>query len=1027
VGQVGDVATTVAPIIDLHTDRPAKTLYEFLACHARRDAAAAAILAPARPALSFGDLLDRIDTIRKVLNHCGLGRGDRIALFAERGPDIAVAACGIASCAVCVPLNPAAPPFELNQSLSQTRAKALLIAESTSVALKDLAHRAGIRLLEYSIDDSGPIGKFCIEGDCVVGAGGGLPSSEEPALIMRTSGTTAQAKIVPLSHDTIVAQAMKLRRVFDLSAADRCLNAMPLCYAHGLVTGTIMPLVVGGAVIEPATFDAKTFFACMREFLPTWYTATPPYHQAILDWLQQQPGALAGHRLRFMRSGSGALPLRLSHAVEEILGAPLLESYASTETGVISCNPPSGLRKAGTVGLSPDNDIAIMDVDGRLVAPGMAGEVVVSGATVFGGYEADDAANERAFRNGWYRTGDHGIIDADGYLKVLGRLDDVINRGGEKISPREIDDALLKHNAVVEAVAFAVPHPTLNQELAAVVVLRPGVQLSGDELRQSLAAQFVPSKVPRVILCVPQLPKGPSGKIQRNKLADYFGDALQLAPSTNSEPLSKLEEILLAMWRDVLKRQDIGSEDDFFLFGGDSLSALDLLHRIERRLKRLLPITLVIEAPTVKQLAAHLEKPKPIDDVVRIHSTGTRQPLFAISGLEGHAFRLLPLLRALSADRPCYGLQPPGMDWAGTGCTTLPQMAAHYIGQIQAIQPRGPYRLLGNSFGGLIAFEMALQLQAMGESVEFLGMVDTIQPSCIVDGKLRTAPSSEMHLPIEQPVRAHVKPQLDVVGAHKHAALDFVLDNRSPQSIFHGELTFFYCTGSPILVEHDGRRSWQYFAEKFRLLPLPGVHGDHHLDPQFTALRNLVSACLDGAPPKGCDPASVFDRFFRIEQRDGCETIHDAAGKTYRVRTGSHQGSLELIWSVKVNALLEGWAVEPDRQQPAQMIVVFLDGQYLGYGASGVERLAVARYLSAPSAQYSGFRFNFNDRILNYSSRLLQLFVLLTTSGRRLRLFVLSHDGSATELQYRRATQCRRVVGLALQHIRHISGFQLSP
>jgi oxalate---CoA ligase len=920
-----------------------------------------------------------------------------------------VAVCGIASCAVCVPLNPAAPPFELGQSLSQTRAKALLVAASTPAALKNLAHRAGIKLLEYSIDESGPIGNFCIEGNGVGNAPrSGLASNEEPALVMRTSGTTAQAKIVPLSHDTIVAQAMKLHRVFDLSAADRCLNAMPLCYAHGLVTGTLMPLVIGGAVIEPSTFDAEMFFACMREFLPTWYTATPPYHQAILDWLEQQPDALAGHRLRFIRSGSGALPPRLGHAVEVILGVPLLESYASTEPGVISCNPPSGLRKAGTVGRSPDNDIAIMHSDGRLVAQGMAGEVVVSGASVFGGYEADHAANERAFRDGWYRTGDHGVIDADGYLKVLGRLDDMINRGGEKISPREVDDALLDHEAVVDAVAFAVPHPTLNQELAAAVVLRPGAQISGDELRQSLAARFVPAKVPRIILCVPQLPKGPSGKIQRNKLAEYFSDELELTPSAESEPLSKIEGLLLPMWRNVLKRQDIDVEDDFFLFGGDSLSALDLLHRIEQKLQGPLPITLLFEAPTVRQLAARLEKPRPTDGVIRIHSTGARPPLFTITA---SPLELLRLTRALSADQPCYCIQPPDKGWSSAG--TLPQMAARCISQIQAIQPRGPYRLLGSSFGGLIAFEMALQLQTMGESVKFLGMVDTALPICIVDGKRRTGASLE--LLSAQPVRDFVYPAPLIAAAHANPGLHYILDNRSPQSIFRGELTFFYCMGTPILLEGDARRSWKYFAEKYRLLPLPGPHGEAHLDPQLTALQNLTSACLDGTPPKGCDPASVFERFFRIEQSNDRETILDAAGEVYRVRTSGQQGCLECVWSSNTGLRLEGWAVEPERQEPAQMIVVFLDGQSLGYGASGVARLDVARYLGAPTARYAGFRFDFRDRILDHSGGLLQrLFLLTTISGKRLRLFVLSRDGSAMELQYRRAIQFRRIVGRAL-------------
>ena len=484
------------------------------------------------------------------------------------------------------------------------------------------------------------------------------------------------------------------------------------------------------------------------------------------------------------------------------------------------------------------------------------------------------------------------------------------------------------------------------------MVLRPGAQVSGDELRRSLAARFVPAKVPRVILCVPELPKGPSGKIQRNKLADYFGDALQLAPSAKSERPSKLETTLLAMWRDLLKRPDIGPEDDFFLFGGDLVSALDLLLRIEKELQRALPITLLIETPTVRELAAHLEKQRSIESVIRIPSTSTRRPLFTISS---RPLELLPLMRALSADQPCYGLQPPGRGWLGAGCTTLTQMAAHYIDQLQAIQPRGPYCLLGSSFGGLIAFEMALKLQTMGESVEFLGMVDTVQPICIVDGQRRTGASLEM-LHAER-VHALSEPQLDYFAGTVKAALDFVLDNRSPESIFHGELTYFYCTGRPILSEHDARRSWRYFAEKSRLLPLPGAHGTADLEPQLTALQNLVSACLGGTAPTGTDPASVFERLFRIEQHNDGERILDATGETYRVRTNGQQGSLDLFWSSEHGVLLEGWALEPDRQQPAQMIVLFLDGEFLGYGASGVTRLDVARYFGTPSARSAGFRF----------------------------------------------------------------------
>ena len=993
---------------DLRSGDLPKNLYARLAAHARRDPDAAAVLAPGRVPLTFGGLLDRMDGMRTALNERGLGRGDRIALLAERGPDTAVAVFGIAGCAACVPLNPTAPVFELERSLAQTQAKALLVPASVSAAFRDTARRAGAILLTYLIDHGAPIGKFRIEDGHGAGtARCGPATSDEYAVIMSTSGTTERAKIVPLSHETIMAQAAKLRRLFDLSPADICLNAMPLCYAHGLVTGSIMPIVEGGAVIEPATFNAEMFFACMREFSATWYTATPPVHQAILDWLEQSPNALTGHRLRFARSGSGALPMRVAQRVENILGMPLLESYASTEAGVISCNPLSGLRKAGTVGISPNDDLGIMSSDGTILACNMTGDIVVRGATVFGGYDANPLANERAFRDGWYRTGDYGVIDSDGYLKIHGRVDDVINRGGEKISPREIDDALLAHQMVVEAVAFPVPHPTLNQEVAAAVVLRPGAQVSGTELRRFLGTRIAPFKIPRVVLCVAELPKGPSGKILRSQLANQFNFTVQPPSGAEAEASSKTREILLAMWRDVLKRQDIGCDDDFFLSGGDSLSAVDLLLRIESEMQFFLPVSVLGEAPTARQLAARLETQGASNNTIRIHVTGTRQPLFAIEGLFGDAYRLLPLMRSFDADQPCYGLQPPAMDWASTGCTSLPQMASHYIGEIQALQPRGPYRLLGTSFGGLMVFEIALQLQRMGEVVEFLGIVDTAPITFIVDGNRQITRSRYMEILNPQPATAIVSPHLRVGRAHLRAGLDYVLDNRSPQSIFRGELTFIYCTGNPIVAQRDGRRSWQYFADSFRLLAVPGIHGMYHEEPQCAALQNLLRACLDGRPTLGLNPAGAFERDYRIERSDGGEMILGSEGEAYCVQSRNQQGNLETV-KLGGGVRLEGWAVEFDRE-PARIIAVFLDGQFLGNGASGTARPDVAMRLGVPAAQYCGFNFEFPPT--SFSSGRWKLLRLPALAAIRFRLFVLSSDGRAVELQHRNAMI--RIVALA--------------
>ena len=978
-------------VVGSHEGRSATSLYELLSAQAQRDPDAAAILALGRTPLTFGALLDQLDNIRATLNGCGLGRGDRIALLAGRGPETAVAALGIACCAACVPLNIAATPTELEHDLVETRAKALLVPETASAAVKDLARRMGILLLEYSVEESTPAGRIRIHGGRTAAvAQGGPATTGDLAFILRTSGTTAQAKTVPISHGNVVAWTDKSRRLFNLSPADRCLNLMPLCYGSGLNSSLMSPLAAGCAVICLPAFDAQTFLACMREFLPTWYTASFTYHQAILDWLEQRPNVLAGHQLRFTRAGSGPLPAHVRVSLEKILGVPVLEVYSTTETGPIAANPPDGKRKPGTVGVSMDNNISIMDVDGHLCASGIEGEVVVRGAGVFGGYENDSAANERVFRDGWYRTGDLGVVDADDYVKLIGRIDEVINRGGQKISPREVDEALLAHEAVAEAVSFPVPHATLHQEIAAAVVPRRGAQVTGDELRRFLTKQLAPFKVPRVILCTAELPKDPTGKLGRKGLAVHFGlgPAFKAAPVAQVEPLTETQRALLALWRDALKRQDIGLDDDFFLLGGNSLSAVDLLHSIEKELQYQLPLNILMEAPTVRQLEDRLGTATlgAINNTLHIHTAGTQRPLFAVSGRYGHCFRLFSVLRALGSDQPCYGLQPPGMDWTTVECATVPEMAAHYIGEVKAVQPHGPYRLLGGSFGGLVVFEMALQLQRMDEAVEFLALIDTDPPTCLLEGGADVAQSDRIEHP--EPENWIEALNLRVAETHMHAARNYVLDTRSDQNLFRGELTYFYCKGNPIVAGHDRRRLWQQFAPAtFRLLPLPGPHGLDDHEPTRTALQNLLRACLNGEPPTESDPAMVFCRTYRIEKHAQRESILSSMREVYCIEQDGVQGYVDTFKTDTEGTRISGWAVEHCQRKPAQTVAVFLGDRFLGYGASGISRPDVAKHLAATSAQYAGFSFNFRR-------------VAAGSAIERPRLFVLSSNGRAAELRF---------------------------
>jgi acyl-CoA synthetase (AMP-forming)/AMP-acid ligase II/pimeloyl-ACP methyl ester carboxylesterase/acyl carrier protein len=908
-----------------------------------------------------------------------------------------------------VPLNSAAPVAELEQALVETGAKTLLVPTSAPAETRDLARRLGVLLLEYAVEEGAQAGKFHISGGHAAAVTQSGPAAAgDVAFVLRTSGTTSRAKIVPISHRNIVARTAKSRRLFNLSAGDRCLNLMPLCYHHGLNSGLMLPLTAGSAVICPPAFDVETFLACMHDFSPTWYTASFSYHQAILGWLEQRPNVLVGHQLRFSRAGSGPLPARVRVGVEAILGAPLLEVYGTTETGTVAANSPVGPRKPGTVGTSPDNDIAIVDDDGNQLAAGMEGEVVVRGAIVFNGYENDPAANRRVFRGEWYRTGDVGVIDADGFIKLLGRLDDVINRGGEKISPREVDEALLAHEAVAEAVGFPVPHATLHQEIAAAVVPHSGMLVAGDDLRRFLATRLTPFKVPRVILCAAELPKGPTGKVNRKSLAAHFGLGLEAVPSAQVEartetqkvePLTETQTTLLGLWRDVLKRQDIGRDDDFFLVGGDSLSAVDLLHRIEETLQFQLPLDILMEAPTVRLLDERLAGTtrlegrlggatlQPFNNTIRINTTGTQRPLFAIGGTGGRASYLSPILRSLGPDQPCYGLQPPAMDWSGVGCTTIPEMAAHYIGVVKALQPHGPYRLIGHSFGGRVAYEMALQLQRMDDPVEFLGMLDTYPSTCPEDGGASVSLRPLNKLPV--PRNSIEATTFRVIESHWRASRNYNLDNRLDRNLFQGELTYFYCTGEPVVARHDRRRLWQKFAPAgVRLLPLPGMHGWNGQGPQYTVLPVLLHACLNGEPPAVSDPATVFDRTYRIDDRGQRPSIVSSTGEEYPIDENTVQGYVETFTTDAEATRIGGWAVEHCQRQPAQVIAVFLGDRFLGYGASGTPRPDIAQQLSATSAQYAGFDFTFWGGGADGGAI------------ERPRLFVLSADGCAAELRF---------------------------
>jgi acyl-CoA synthetase (AMP-forming)/AMP-acid ligase II len=564
------------------------SVYDNFAAQAELTPSAAAITAPGRLPLTYARLLSQLETIRESLNAFGFGRNDRVVTVLDNGPEMAVAFMGLASCVTSVPLNPAYRPDEFRFYLSRLNAKALVVNARDQTDVKELGYQLGLRIIELVPQPDAEAGVFELHctGSCP-GTQTGFAHIDDVALILHTSGTTSAPKIVPLTHENICAQAKNNQVSLKLNATDLCLNIMPLFHSTGLVGVVLASLISGAGVVCPPGFYAPQFFDWLEEFQPTWFTAVPSMHQAILARARANKQPLVHSSLRFIRSSSTALSQPLMSELEQLFNVPIIESYGMTECGMIACNPlpPQG-RKPRSAGVATSIYIKILDHNNQVLGFNAEGEIVVRGACVVSGYEDDSRANEESFTNGWFRTGDQGFIDEEGYLFITGRLKEIINRGGEKIAPLEVDQALLEHPFVEQAVTFPVKNELLGEEVAAAVVLSDG-DVSETELRAFVFSRLAAFKVPRQILIVDEIPKGSFGKLQRSRLAELLNVQSRDQDSSTEKreyiaPRTPDEMVLADIWSRILGVEAVGIQDDFFRLGGDSILATQVVAHVRQ-------------------------------------------------------------------------------------------------------------------------------------------------------------------------------------------------------------------------------------------------------------------------------------------------------------------------------------------------------------------------------------------------------------------------------------------------------------
>ncbi len=702
------------------------TLYAAFAQLASRVPEQPAVLSTRYAALDHRGLQQVIEQTRRQLRQAGFGRDARIGVMLPEAPQAAVAIIAIACSAVAVPLDPRLGTVELDQFLQQLPLDALLIASDGDQQGRRAAERHGLPLIcAEAAEDGSPALQLAMPV-AAQPAPDELPEPDAPAFILRSSGTTALPKLIPFTHRNMLTAARKWQRWFGLNDGDRCLCVSAPYYSHGLKVTILTPLLGGGSVafpLSPAVVDVHEWFETLR---PSWYSAGPALHLAILEAAHAHPEGLGQQRPRFASSGGAPLGQEIIDSFERTLGFPLLEHYGSSEAAQIAANTPDA-RKPGTVGRPWPETLSIVGEDGQPVAPGERGEIRVRGATVMPGYLGDETLNHEALRDGWFHTGDIGSLDEEGFLHLHGRLREVINRGGEKVSLSEVDAALLRHPAVAEAAAFGVPHQRLGQDVAAAVVLRPAMAVTGAELQRFLRDELVYFKVPRRVQIVEALPRGLTGKVLRHRLADDYvqqrSERARLA--TGAVAASQLEQDVLAIWRRLLKTDAVGPEDNFLDSGGDSLLATEMLAELEQMLGRVIPESVLVEAETARELALRLENlASHVIPVIDFNAQAGRQSLFWFHGDFAHGgYYIRRLARLLGPQQPLTAIAPHGM-----GDEAIPesvqQMARERLPLILERQPQGPYRIGGYCNGALVAFEAARMLREAGHSVEIVALID---------------------------------------------------------------------------------------------------------------------------------------------------------------------------------------------------------------------------------------------------------------------------------------------------------------
>lgn len=706
----------------------AGTLWGAIWEHAQANPTATAIVTTRDEAVAYGDLWAAMAGVAARLNQLGVGRGDVVALLVPQSATALIVSLGALCTAAIAPLSPIANPDDLRRALGQLQPAVVVVFSNDPSPARSAVEGLGLPVILVERPADAPPAQFELRPTGAMRlttAAPGFALPTDAAALRPTSGTTGLPQWTPWTQARLAMLSRQQAAVYRLSPADRTYNLHSLSTLG--INQSLHVLTSGGSIFLSDVYNGTGFFEGLERYKPTWYFTTPSLQQSILDEATRLGITQVERPLRFVRSGGSPGTDRLAERLSTLFQAPVLESYQMTESLVITSTPfPPAAPPPGSVGQSVAYRIQILDPEGMPLPAGEAGEITLMAPE--GPAPAwFDAAVGWGLPTGGLGTGDLGYLDADGYLFITGRLKEVIKRGGAQVLPQEIEEVLLTHPDVLEAAAFGVPDPLLIEGVAAAVVLRQGATTDERGLRTWLLARMAPYKVPARVLLAAEIPHNAGGKVVRRTLAGHFARELAARPISGGAPASDLEGRLLALWRDTLRQPDIGVDDDYFELGGNSLQAAVLITRVSKLAGRTINLETLWQASTVRRMADYLATEVVSaypPAIVPVRPFGDEPPLFCIEPYESR-IAFFPLAPRLSPALPVYGVEPQ-RPHVGPGETiTLKGFAAQAKDALRAVQPEGPYRLLGYSWGGMVAFEIAQQLAQEGQAVSFLGLLDT--------------------------------------------------------------------------------------------------------------------------------------------------------------------------------------------------------------------------------------------------------------------------------------------------------------